>query len=103
MTTTFDRLSTILARDFKLSADQLSLDAPLDSLGIDSLGTVELLWNVEDAFGIKLPSEPVDLKTLGDVVRHVDVLVAAQLALQSALPSAPPTDEPLATSLARTP
>lgn len=103
MTTTFDRLSTILARDFKLSADQLSLDAPLDSLGIDSLGTVELLWNVEDAFGIKLPSEPVDLKTLGDVVRHVDVLVAAQLALRSALPSAPPADEPLGSSLARTP
>jgi acyl carrier protein len=111
MTTTFDRLSAILARDFKLSADQLSLDAPLESLGIDSLGTVELLWTIEDTFGIKLPSEPVDLKTLGDVVRHVDALVAAQSAspsaAQSAAPSAehadPPADQPPATTLARAP
>lgn len=78
MTTTFERLCDILVNDHKLPPERLTLDAPLESLGIDSLGTVELLWNVEDAFKIKLPSEPVDLPTLGDVVRYVDVLVAGQ-------------------------
>lgn len=84
MTTTFERLSAILVNDYKLQPERLLLDAPLESLGIDSLGTVELLWNVEDAFRIKLPSEPVELATLGDVVRFVDDLVARQGAATSA-------------------
>ena len=80
MTSTFERLSAILIKDYKLSPDRLTLDAPLEGLGIDSLGTVELLWNIEDAFKIKLPSDPVDLPTLGDVVRFVDELVLRQAA-----------------------
>jgi acyl carrier protein len=78
MTTTFARLNAILLKDYKLEPHQLTLDAPLEDLGIDSLGTVELLWSIEDAFQIKLPSEPVELPTLGDVVRYVDELVARQ-------------------------
>lgn len=78
MTATFERLSAILARDYKVSPESVTLDAPLDGLGIDSLGTVELLWAVEDEFRIKLPPEPVALPTIGDVVRYVDEIVAAQ-------------------------
>ena len=78
MTTTFERLCAILVKEHKLPLDRLTPDAPLESLGIDSLGAVELLWHLEDDFKIKLPSQPVDLRTLGDVVRFVDELVAAQ-------------------------
>ena len=90
MTSTIERLSAILTRDYKLPAERLTLDAPLDSLGIDSLGTVELLWTVEEAFGIKLPSDPVELPTLGDVVRFVDRLVVEQ-----GVATAPAGDAPL--------
>lgn len=90
MTTTFERLSAILMKDYKLQSDRLTVDAPLESLGIDSLGTVELLWNIEDAFQIKLPSDPVELPTLGDVVRYVDELIAKQgVALVPAPPGEP--------------
>jgi acyl carrier protein len=78
MTSTFERLSAILMKDYKLQPDRLTLDAPLESLGIDSLGTVELLWSIEEAFQIKLPPDPVELLTLGDVVRYVDKLIARQ-------------------------
>ena len=78
MNTTFERLCAMLVKDRKLPLDRLTLDAPLESLGIDSLGTADLLWNVEDAFEIKLPAELVDLPTLGDVVRYVDERVAGQ-------------------------
>lgn len=88
MTDTFQRLTAILIKDYKLSAEQLTPDAPLEALGIDSLGTVELLWSVEDAFGIKLPSEPVPLATLGEVAAYVDRLMAEQAA-----PSAPSSSE----------
>ena len=87
MSTTFKRLCAILVEDHTLPPDRLTPDAPLESLGIDSLGTVELLWHIEDAFKIKLPAEPVALPTLGDVVRYVDGLVAAEAARPA--PAAP--------------
>jgi len=89
LTTTFERLSAILIKDYKLQPDRLTLDAPLESLGIDSLGTVELLWTIEEEFQIKLPPDPVALPTLEDVVRHVDELMARQGAVPApALPGA---------------
>lgn len=78
MTTTFEQLSAILVKEYKLTPDQLTFDAQLQDLGIDSLGIVELLWNIEDAFKIKLPSDQVGLTTLGDVVSYVDQLIAKQ-------------------------
>jgi acyl carrier protein len=77
MNGSFERLCEILARDYKLAPERLQPQATLDSLGIDSLGTVELLWSIEDTFQIKLPSEPVDLPTLADLVRYIDMLRAA--------------------------
>ena len=76
MSTTFERLSTILVKTFNLPPERLTLDAPLAALDIDSLGTVELMWKVEDVFKISLPPEPVELLTLADVVRTIDSLVA---------------------------
>ena len=78
MSTTSDQLSAILIKEYKLTPGQLNLDAQLHDLGIDSLGIVELLWHIEDAFKIKLPSDPVGLTNLGDVVRYVDQLVSEQ-------------------------
>jgi acyl carrier protein len=78
MTTTFERLSATLIKDYKLSADVLVFDAPLEALGIDSLGTAELLFNIEDEFGVTLPPDDVNLTTLGDVVDFIDDLVAKQ-------------------------
>jgi len=76
--TTFERLYAILQKDYKLTPDQLTADAPLEALGIDSLGVAELLFNVEDEFKINLPPEPVQLLTIGDVAQFIDRLIAAQ-------------------------
>ena len=89
MTNTFERLSAILVKDYKLAPGSLAPDTVLDSLGIDSLGTVELLWNIEDEFKLKLPPDPVDLSTVGDVVDYIDQLVATQNAATAA-PAAQP-------------
>ncbi len=78
MQSTFETLRAILVRDYKLAPEALTLDAPLDGLGIDSLGVAELLFNVEDEFRLKLPPEPVELPTIADVVRYIDDLIAAQ-------------------------
>ena len=78
MTTTLDTLRGILARDHALPAVRMTPDATLEDLGIDSLATIEMLWNVESEFGIEVPSEPAALRTLGEVADYVDELVAAQ-------------------------
>lgn len=78
MTNTFERLCAILIKDYKFTPDLLVLDAPLEALGIDSLGTAELLFNIEDEFGVTLPPDAVQLTTLADVVGFIDALIVAQ-------------------------
>jgi acyl carrier protein len=80
MKTTFERLGAVLAKNNKVPSEHLSLDAPLESLGIDSLGTLELFWNIEEEFRISLPNQPVTLPTVRHVVQYVDALVSAQSA-----------------------
>lgn len=78
MSNTFERLGAILRKDYAVTPEQLSMEAALDGLGIDSLGVVELLFTVEEEFKLQLPSEPVPMRNVGDVVRYIDQLLAAQ-------------------------
>jgi acyl carrier protein len=78
MNTTHDRLCVILVKDYKLEPDTLVPEATLETLGIDSLGLAELLFNIEDEFKITLTDNPVSLTTLHDVTSYIDDLVAAQ-------------------------
>ncbi|MCJ7452596.1 MAG: acyl carrier protein [Steroidobacteraceae bacterium] len=94
MSTTIDRLRLLLVKDYKLDPAMLTPDAPLEALGIDSLGVAELMFNIEDEFKVTIPGEPVTLKTVGDVVGYIDDLVATQQAGATAgtdatLPKAP--------------
>jgi len=54
--------------------DQLSREADLEGLDIDSLDLVELAQIVEDEFGVELRGDDVkDVKTVGEVI---DLVVA---------------------------
>lgn len=76
--TTFERLSRILVKRYKLDPSQLTPEQPLDSLGIDSLGMVEMLFFIEEEFRVHLPSEGVTFGTLGDAAKYIDQLIATQ-------------------------
>jgi acyl carrier protein len=78
MTTTYERLRAILVKDYQLAPERVTLDAPLEALGIDSLGLADMLFNVEDEFHITLPPEAVELPTIADVVAFIDGLIATQ-------------------------
>jgi acyl carrier protein len=75
---TLERLSNILVKNYKIDPTRLTLDGPLEELGIDSLGMAELLFFIEDEFKVQLPFDPVALPTLGDAVCYIDGLLAAQ-------------------------
>ena len=76
--TTLERLSKILVKNYKVDAERITLDGPLEGLGIDSLGMAELLFFIEDEFKVHLPFDPVALPTLGDAVSYIDGLLTAQ-------------------------
>jgi acyl carrier protein len=74
--TTIDRLRELLQRDFQLPADRLTPDARLEALDIDSLRMIEILFSVEEKFGITIPADPAEIKarvqTFGDLAAYVD-------------------------------
>lgn len=54
--------------------DQLSREASLEDLDVDSLDLVELAQIVEDEFGVELRGDDVkDVKTVGEVIDLVVV------------------------------
>lgn len=75
---TNDRLVRIIADEYKLAPETLQPDARLDELGIDSLSVMELLFKIEEEFGIRVPNDQVALLTIRDVVGYVDNLIAQQ-------------------------
>jgi acyl carrier protein len=89
---TIERLTRILVQRYKLDPARLTPEQPLGSLGIDSLGMVEMLFFIEEEFGVHLPSEGIAFGTLGEAAAFVDQLIGAQ----KATPQPPPAEPVLA-------
>jgi acyl carrier protein len=88
---TLETLQTLISEEFKLSAEQLRPEATLAELGIDSLELVDLIFKIEDRFGLKIKEDvPRSLVTLGDVAAYVDELLAKQSAERDAGADRPP-------------
>lgn len=68
---TFDKVVEILVEAKDLEADKVTMESTWDDLGLDSLDTVELVMNMEDAFSISLEMTE-DMQTVGDVVKAID-------------------------------
>ena len=95
--TTLERLEKILEERYHVPPDRITLDAPIDTLGLDSLGTTELLFFIEEEFEITLPYEPVSMRTVGDAVHYIDEVLATRP------PGAPPRREPTPTAAEEVP
>lgn len=76
------RVIAIIAEQALLDPSDVREDMTLGDLGIDSLGVVESLFAIEEAFGITIPfnaNEPersdFDISSVGRVVDGVERLV----------------------------
>jgi len=76
--TTLERLTKILVDKYRIDPERLTPEQPLAALGIDSLGMVELLFMIEDEFGLAFPQDIDTFPTLADAVRYVDTLLASK-------------------------
>ena len=77
-----DTVIAIIARQAVLEPGEVEMTAALDDLGIDSLGLVEAIFAIEEAFDISVPFNANDpSETTGFDISSVAAIVAAVEAL----------------------
>ncbi|TCO69809.1 acyl carrier protein [Rhodovulum euryhalinum] len=82
-----DKVIAIIAEQAVLEPSDVKMESTLEDLGIDSLGLVESIFAIEEAFDIQVPfnaNEPTesdfDISSVAAIVRAVEGLVADQKA-----------------------
>ncbi|GFE66781.1 acyl carrier protein [Litoreibacter roseus] len=82
---TKEQVVDIIAEQAVLEPSDVSMDQTLEDLGIDSLGLVESIFAIEEAFDIQVPfnaNEPedstFDISSVATIVDAVEKLVAEQ-------------------------
>ena len=72
---TFETVREMMVDQFKLEPAQITPDATLESLKIDSLSAVEFMFLLEEKFEVDTPTEATQLRTIQDVVNEIDRMV----------------------------
>lgn len=82
-----DKVIGILAEQAVLEKSDVRMESTLEELGIDSLGLVESIFAIEEAFDIQVPfnaNEPsasdFDISSVAAIVAAVQALVREQVA-----------------------
>jgi acyl carrier protein len=80
-----DRVIRIIAEQAVLEPSDVTLDSTLEDLGVDSLGLVESIFAIEEAFDISVPfnaNEPsesdFDISSVRSIVAGIERLIAEQ-------------------------
>lgn len=73
-------LQDLIQEKYGLDPATLDPQASIRDKGLDSLALVELLFAVEDRFGITMPDADANVDTLAQLAALVDKLVAAKAA-----------------------
>lgn len=88
--TSFEGLCEILSRDYQRAPDTLTPGTLLSELAIDSLGMIELVFSIEEKFGVTAtdadPEMAKSFTTLHDVTDYIDRLIARRDAPAAASP-----------------
>lgn len=80
-----DRVIAIIAEQAVLEPADVTLDSTPEDLGIDSLGLVESIFAIEEAFDISVPfnannpsESDFDISSVRTIIAGIERLVAAQ-------------------------
>lgn len=67
----FEKLGAILAEHTEVSPSEIAMDTTFESLGIDSLDTVEILMKLEEELGSELELDE-KVSTVGELVKFIE-------------------------------
>ena len=78
MISTYNFIRETLIDKFEVDPELISHEATLESMGLDSLTMVELLFDVSEKFEIEIPTDQLDFTTLGEAVALIDAALQAK-------------------------
>ena len=67
----FEKIRSYLASELDISEDEITRDTKFESLGVDSLDTVEMVMDLEQELGVELEIEE-KIATVGELVDFVE-------------------------------
>ena len=67
----FEKIAKYLAGQMDISVDDITPETTFESLGIDSLDTVEMVMDLEDELGVELELEE-KIATVGELVAFIE-------------------------------
>ena len=67
----FEKIRSYLASELDISEDEITRDTTFESLGVDSLDTVEMVMDLEQELGVELDIEE-KIATVGELVDFVE-------------------------------
>ena len=70
---TIETVKEALSENLDIDADQITEDATMEALGIDSLDMMELICDLEEKCEVEF-GEPEGIETIGQLVAHIDSL-----------------------------
>ncbi len=67
------KVREVLAKNLNVDINQIQSDTRLaEDLGVDSFGGVELMFEIEEAFGLKIPDSEIEqVRTVKDIVSYI--------------------------------
>jgi len=71
-TTALETMQELLHERLDIEKDKVTLDASLEDLGIDSLMQIELLFDFEDKFKVKIPDTSTRPTTIGELLKIIE-------------------------------
>jgi len=74
----FDYIRQTLIDKFDVDAEAITSDATFQTLGLDSLTMVELMFDVTEKYDIEIPNDKLDFKTLGEAAALIDETLQAK-------------------------
>jgi len=81
-----DKVIEIIAEQAVLEPSDVTMESTLEDLGIDSLGLVESIFAIEEAFDISVPfnaNEPeksdFDISSVAAIIKGIEQLVSEQV------------------------
>ncbi len=78
--TTYEALVDLVSREMKVDPGVLEADKPLAAYGLDSLALVDLMFLVEEHFGIDIPTGAARFETLREFTQLIDGLMIKRAA-----------------------
>ncbi len=79
--TTLEQVIQLVAKQLDKDPSEFSESTDLQEAGFESLDVIEMVFNLEDAFGIDIPfnaneTDTSQMRTVGDIVRMVETIKA---------------------------